>query len=105
MSEFTVITRDGESHSVEAEDGRSLMELIRDAGLDELEALCGGSCSCATCHVYIDADGQTSIPAISDGEEDLLDGSEYRSDESRLSCQVQYNKALQGIIVKIAPEG
>lgn len=105
MSEFTVITRDGASHPIPAEDGRSLMELIRDAGIDELEALCGGSCSCATCHVYIDAKSQELIPALSDGEDDLLDGSEYRIDDSRLSCQVQYNKAMQGIRVKIAPEG
>ncbi|MFT5888194.1 MAG: 2Fe-2S ferredoxin [Zhongshania sp.] len=105
MSEFIVITRDGESHTVEAQNGRSLMELIRDAGLDELEAMCGGSCSCATCHVYIDADSQASMVAINDGEEDLLDGSEFRSDESRLSCQVIFTQAMQGIQVKIAPEG
>ena len=54
MAKITVITRSGEARDVEAEQGLSLMEVIRDNGFDELLALCGGCCSCATCHVHID---------------------------------------------------
>ncbi len=56
MSNFTVISRIGQVFSVEGRAGISVMEHIRDAGVDELLALCGGCCSCATCHVYVDDD-------------------------------------------------
>ena len=73
-------------------------------GFDELLALCGGCCSCATCHVYVDPAFADSLPAMSEDENDLLDSSDHRNDTSRLSCQVVLTDALDGLRVTIAPE-
>lgn len=99
-----ITDRDGVEHPVEAQEGMSLMEAIRDAGLDELVALCGGCCSCATCHVYIDPELGKSIPAASEDENDLLDSAESRTEHSRLSCQVRLTARLNGLKARIAPE-
>jgi len=79
MPKLVVVTRKGEEKTVEGEAGLSVMETIRDAGFDELLALCGGCCSCATCHVYVDAAFEASLPAIGDDENDLLDSSGHRA--------------------------
>lgn len=104
MPAITVITRDGESHTIPAENGVSVMEIIRDAGIDDLAALCGGSCSCATCHVYVES-GNAELLARSDAEDDLLSGSDYQNESSRLSCQLIFNETMEGLRVTIAPEG
>jgi 2Fe-2S ferredoxin len=80
------------------------MEVIRDEGFDELLALCGGCCSCATCHVYIDPAFAGALPAMSEDENDLLDSSDNRNETSRLSCQVPVTADLEGLKVTIAPE-
>ncbi len=104
MATITVITREGESREVSASSGLSLMEVIRDNGFDELLALCGGCCSCATCHVMVDPAFSDSIPAMSEDENDLLDSSDHRNAHSRLSCQIPISEALDGLTVTIAPE-
>ena len=73
MPKITVISRNGEGREVEAENGLSLMEVIRDKGYDELLALCGGCCSCATCHVIVDDKFAGLLPAPDDTESQLLD--------------------------------
>ena len=85
MAKLVVVDRSGTEKEVEAVDGTSVMEAIRDNGFDELLALCGGCCSCATCHVYIDPAFADRLPAISADESDLLDSSDHRNDQSRLS--------------------
>lgn len=80
------------------------MEVIRDGGVDELLALCGGCCSCATCHVYVDPAFADGMPALSEDENDLLDSSIYRTDRSRLSCQIVFSEALDGLAVALPPE-
>ncbi len=80
------------------------MEVIRDAGFDELLALCGGCCSCATCHVHIAPDYMDKLSAMSEDENDLLDSSEHRDDNSRLSCQIPITGELEGLKVTIAQE-
>ncbi|OYX52192.1 MAG: ferredoxin [Sphingomonas sp. 32-66-10] len=106
MAKLTVVTRDGSSHEVEADaaSGYSLMEIIREHGFDELEATCGGCCSCATCHVLVHPGWMSRLPAISENEIDLLDGAAEREETSRLSCQVPFTPELDGITVTIAPE-
>ena len=99
-----VTTREGESRSVEAQSGLSVMEIIRDAGFDELLALCGGCCSCATCHVHVDPAHVDLLPPMGDDENDLLDSSSYRNERSRLSCQIQFGNDLDGLAVTIAPD-
>ncbi len=104
MPKLIVGNRGGEETTIDAENGLSVMEAIRDNGFDELLALCGGCCSCATCHIYVDADFAGTLPTISEDENDLLDSSDYRKERSRLSCQVVMTDALDGLKVEIAPE-
>ena len=89
---------------VEGKPDLSLMEVIRDNGFDELLALCGGCCSCATCHVHVDPAFVDRLPAMSADESDLLDSSDHRTAHSRLSCQIPFSDQLDGLHVRIAPE-
>lgn len=104
MATLTVVTREGEEKVVEGQSGLSVMEIIRDNGFDELLALCGGCCSCATCHVYIDPAFADKLLPVSEDENDLLDSSDHRNENSRLSCQVAFSDSLDGLKVTIAPE-
>lgn len=104
MQRLTVVTRGGESREIEGETGYSVMEAIRDAGIDELLALCGGCCSCATCHVHVDPADFGKLGVIGPDENDLLESSEHRTEYSRLSCQVTLTPELEGLTVTIAPE-
>jgi 2Fe-2S ferredoxin len=103
MTRIVVTTRGGEVLNVPVRPGLSVMEAIREAGIDDLAALCGGSCSCATCHVYVDEAQLAALRAVGEAEDDLLDGSEYRKATSRLSCQLV--EMPQDLRVTIAPEG
>ena len=102
MAEIIVTTREGQQVTLAAKPGMSVMEIIRDGGVDELLALCGGCCSCATCHVYV-ADG-FDVGTAGPDEDDLLDSSDYKTPASRLSCQIAFTPALDGLKVTIAPE-
>ena len=98
-----VIGRDGIERELEAPNGATLMEPLRDMD-DGVAAVCGGMCSCATCHVYVDADWVTKLPAPTSDETDMLGDLVSRQGNSRLSCQIVLNDALSGIKVSIAPE-
>ena len=104
MPKLIVTTREGETSEIQVEDGLTVMEAIRDNGFDELLALCGGCCSCATCHVHVDADFTDKLPAMSEDEDDLLESSDHRAPTSRLSCQIPFTADLDGLKVTIAPE-
>jgi ferredoxin, 2Fe-2S len=104
MAKLIVVTRDGSEHEIEGDTSLTVMENIRDAGFDELLALCGGCCSCATCHVHVEAPAGAELAAMSEDENDLLDSTSTRDDASRLSCQIQFSDALDGLRVRIAEE-
>ena len=104
MPSLTIVTRDGTERTVEGKVGWSVMENIRDNGFDELLALCGGCCSCATCHVHVDSDYADKLPPMSDDENELLAISDDRDESSRLSCQLPFTDALDGMVVTIAKE-
>lgn len=104
MPTLNVITRDGQQLTIEARSGHSVMETLRDGGVDEVLALCGGCCSCATCHVHVDALWIDRVGPPGADEDDLLDTSDYRTATSRLSCQIRIDEALDGLTVTIAPE-
>ena len=104
MPKLTVTTREGETSDIEVDEGVTVMEALRDNGFDELLALCGGCCSCATCQVYIDDTGAGTLPEMSEDEDDLLESSDHRKETSRLSCQVPFTAALDGMKVTISPE-
>lgn len=103
MSGLTVITREGHSVVVALSPGISVMELVRDAGIDEVLALCGGCCACATCHVYVE-DSSVALPPMKPEEDSLLDGSLYRESNSRLCCQISVDDPLASVRIRIAPE-
>lgn len=104
MATLIVTTREGDEKDLSGESGLSVMEVIRDGGIDELMALCGGCCSCATCHVYVDAAFIGALPEMSSDEDDLLESSSHRTPGSRLSCQIPFGTDLKGMRVTIAPE-
>ncbi|MEO6113713.1 MAG: 2Fe-2S iron-sulfur cluster-binding protein [Sphingomicrobium sp.] len=104
MPAMIVTTRGGETREVAGAAGLSVMENLRANGFGEVLALCGGCCSCATCHVYVDEEYLAQLPRMSADEDDLLDSSGARTAASRLSCQICFGDALDGLRVTIAPE-
>lgn len=104
MHTLTVTDRAGLATKLPGQAGRSLMEIIRDAGIEDMLAMCGGSCSCATCHVHVDGAYLSSMPAMGQFERELLEGSVHFNEASRLACQISFSAAIDGIRVTIAPE-
>ena len=103
MGSIVVTDRNGETQQLEAKVGQKVMEIIRNASLD-IEAQCGGCCSCATCHVYIDPDHWSRTGERTPDEDDMLDLVDVVKETSRLSCQILYSEAMDGLKVEIAPE-
>ncbi len=104
MVKLVVTDRKGQVVEVEAHSGISVMENIRDLG-NSVDAICGGLCSCATCHVYIDPHWLEKLPPR--GEEEALlvgDSANYDHERSRLSCQISLTDELDGLILTVAPE-
>lgn len=104
MGRIVVTDREGGQHDIEMEAGDNLMESLRDLD-DGVEALCGGMCSCATCHVFIAPEWAAKMESAQDDELELLEETEhYRPEESRLSCQIEFTDDLDGMHCTIAPE-
>jgi 2Fe-2S ferredoxin len=93
----------GAEHALEATVGLSVMKTIKGADIEDLQAICGGACSCSTCQVYVDAAWLGKLTPMSDAENDVLDCSDARQDNSRLSCQIAFRPDLDGLRVTIAP--
>jgi len=92
------------SKTSDARNGFSVMQLAREAGFDELLALCGGCCVCGTCHVRIEGGPVERLTEPGEHEAALLDSLVHRTPESRLACQVPFTEALDGLVVRIQPE-
>lgn len=103
MTTIYVIDREGGEHEVTALNGEPLMHSLRDLK-HSVEAICGGMCSCATCHVYVDPDWVDRLAPREDEEHELLTELECVKDNSRLSCQIECSDALDGMRVTVAPE-
>lgn len=104
MISLNIVDRNGTERTIEAEPGLLLMEVLRANGFDEVLALCGGCCSCATCHVKIEPAFLDRLPPMAEDENELLDSSDHRSEGSRLSCQIPLSQDLDGLTVTISPE-
>ena len=100
MTNIKFITNSGEQVVVEAENGLSLMEIARDNDLG-IEGTCGGSISCCTCHVIIDAEWYKKVGPPNPDEEDMLDLAVDLQPTSRLGCQIEVNENLDGLVVTI----
>jgi len=103
MSKLILIDRANSETVVDGKTDLSVMEIVRDTGVEDDFAFCGGGLSCASCHVYVDDTFLDALPPMSAEENDLLDGSSHRRENSRLSCQLSYNDGLDGLKVAIAP--
>ena len=97
-----VTDQEGVEHELEGLDGWRAMEVIRDWGLN-IKAECGGSCTCATCHVWVDEAWFGKLPARGDDEEDLIFSTMDQKPTSRLSCQIILNDGLDGLKLTLAP--
>ncbi|OYQ36296.1 ferredoxin [Niveispirillum lacus] len=104
MPTIIAIDRAGQEHRLAADTGQSLMQVLRDNDLDVM-AICGGCCSCATCHVYVADDWLTALdPQAPDERELVQDSPHFRAGPSRLSCQIPVTDRLDGLRVTLAPE-
>jgi ferredoxin, 2Fe-2S len=104
MARMIVVDRDGKEHAIEAKPGLKIMEILRELDYG-VAAICGGLCSCATCHVYVDPAWTGKLPKPQSDEMELLNElGDYKAGVSRLSCQVDFTEALSGIKVAIAPD-
>ncbi|MFM1816174.1 MAG: hypothetical protein RLZ98_2869 [Pseudomonadota bacterium] len=101
MAKITFILADGGTQVVEAEPGGTVMEAARRNDVPGIEAECGGACSCATCHVYVDDAWREATGEPSEMEEDMLDFAFDVREESRLSCQIKVTPELDGLVVRI----
>ena len=104
MTQLLVTNRAGEERAVDAKGGQSLMQALRALGFDDILAICGGVCACATCHVYIDSSYLDRLPPMGEDEVALLEGSDCRTPQSRLSCQIAVDDIPPGLKIRIAPE-
>lgn len=105
MPKITYKLPDGTEATLEARVGDSVMETAVKNGIKGIVAECGGACSCATCHVFVDPEFADLVGGPSDLEDDMLDGAACdRTHTSRLSCQIKMQEAFDGLRVEIAPK-
>ena len=104
MISIQVLARDGSERDIQVEPAGNLMEALRDNGFDEVLAICGGCCSCATCHVFVEQGPEGCDEFSGADENDLLDSSNFRQPNSRLACQINLDSSMVSLSVRIAPE-
>jgi 2Fe-2S ferredoxin len=100
MVKITFIDAAGQSRTVEAEEGSTVMEAAIRNDVPGIEAECGGACACATCHVYVDEAWVEKLPKPESMEEDMLDFAYDVRTESRLSCQIRVTAQIDGLVVR-----
>ena len=101
MTKITFVQQDGERIETEGQNGATVMETAIMNGIPGIVAECGGACTCATCHVYVDDAWTETVGGPSNMEEDMLDFAFDVREESRLSCQIRISDKLDGLVVKI----
>ena len=101
MPKITYIEYNGKSHEIEVSNELSVMEGALQNNIPGIDADCGGSCACATCHVYVDEKWFDKLPKKESAEEDMLDMAYEPKKNSRLSCQITVEDSLDGLVVKM----
>ena len=101
MAKITYIENDGKSHTVEVDNGLTVMEGAVQNNIPGIDADCGGAMACATCHVYVKEDWFNKLPKKEDGEEDMLDMAFEPKKNSRLSCQLMVSEQIDGLVVNL----
>jgi 2Fe-2S ferredoxin len=103
MTKIVVELSNGEKIEITGTPDRTLMEVIRANGIHDLLALCGGGCSCGTCHIYVDTAMLDRLPGMGDEERELLESIESRTANSRLSCRIGIEQVPEGLRIKLPP--
>ena len=101
MAKITYNTHDNKTHSIDVQNGLTVMEGAVQNDIPGIDADCGGGMACATCHVYVKEEWLDKLPAKEDGEEDMLDMAFEPKQNSRLSCQLIISDELDGLVVDI----
>ena len=101
MAKITYIEHSGKSHTIEVQNGLTVMEGAIQNNVPGIDADCGGSMACATCHVYVKEEWFNKLPKKEDGEEDMLDMAFEPKKNSRLSCQLMVSEQLDGLVVDL----
>ena len=101
MPKITYIEHSGKSHTVEVDNGLTVMEGAVQNNIPGIDADCGGGMACATCHVYVKEEWFNKLPKKEDGEEDMLDMAFEPKKNSRLSCQLMVTDQLEGLVVNL----
>jgi ferredoxin, 2Fe-2S len=105
MPHITFIQPDGSAQTVPADAGDSVMQAAVNALVPGIVADCGGACSCATCHAYVDAAWTDRVPPALPDELDMIDGGCLHVEPtSRLTCQIQITPALDGLVLRLPPQ-
>lgn len=101
MAKIVFIEHNGTQHVVEAEAGKSIMQVAVDNLVPGIVGDCGGCCTCATCHGYVEKSWCERLPAASDDEKMMIDGALHVEANSRLTCQLKVSEALDGIVIRL----
>ena len=101
MAKITYTTHDNQNHTIDVQNGLTVMEGAVQNDIPGIDADCGGGMACATCHVYINEDWLDKLPTKEDGEEDMLDMAYEPKKNSRLSCQIVVSDEIDGLVLNI----
>ena len=101
MPKINYIEHGGKKHTIEVANGLTVMEGAIQNNIPGIDADCGGSMACATCHVYVKEEWFNKLPKKEDGEEDMIDMAYEPSKYSRLSCQLTVSNDLEGLVVQL----
>ncbi len=101
MTRVTFITAAGERFDIDVDDGGSIMQIATSNSVPGIIGECGGSCACATCHIYVDEAWMARVPPPSEMERDLLTIVSDPQANSRLSCQIELSPALSGLVLNV----
>ena len=101
MAKITYVEHSGKSHTIQVQNGLTVMEGAVQNNIPGIDADCGGSMACATCHVYVKEEWFNKLPKKEDGEEDMLDMAYEPNKFSRLSCQLTVADELEGLVVNL----
>lgn len=99
MASLKFVTDDGKAQAVDIKFGVSVQEAAIQNGIDGIDAICGGACSCSTCHVYVSGEWAALVGPPGELEEELLEMVPWRKENSRLSCQIEMSEELDGLTV------
>ncbi len=101
MAKITYVEHSGKPHTIQVQNGLTVMEGAVQNNISGIDADCGGSMACATCHVYVKEEWSNKLPKKEDGEEDMLDMAYEPNKFSRLSCQLTVSDELEGLVVNL----